>query len=66
MNLNSSEICLNCIWWIGDSFAEQGECTESLKKLGIHNIRIGRYEECVKFLSRELPNIFEKISRDLV
>ncbi len=48
------EVCQNCIWWDGDSTGMQGQCNQTDVRL-----IVGRYEECVNFLARDLIYEFD-------
>ena len=50
------EVCQDCIWWLGDSSGELGECTNGDSN---NKIMVGRYESCVDYMARELS--FENI-----
>ena len=51
MTRNDEELCINCIWWEGDSHAEKGAChVEGLA----HSPRTARYDECIKFIPRRV------------
>ena len=44
------ETCENCVWWIGDSFAEQGYCSKQNDELTY------KTDECTnEFLARDIP-----------
>ena len=50
----TEEVCQNCIWWDGDSTGMQGQCNQTDVRL-----IVGRYEECVNFLARDLIYEFD-------
>jgi hypothetical protein len=51
----STEICANCINWDGDSLGEQGDCFPGPDETPV---RTGRYEDCIHFIAREIPNVY--------
>jgi hypothetical protein len=49
------EVCQDCIWWRGENSGMLGECLHDPEVILI----IGRYEECVNFLVRDLIYEFD-------
>ena len=47
------ETCENCVWWNGDSFADQGYCSKQEDELTY------KTDECtIEFLARDIPYDF--------
>ena len=44
------DTCQDCIHWLGDGLAEQGECMHG--SANQHRPRTGRYDSCVNVLPR--------------
>ena len=45
------EVCQNCIWWLGDSSGDKGQCTNAE---GDTKLYVGRYESCDSYLANDI------------